>query len=985
MKKILFFLTALIIFLLSFDTTLQGEEYLSDKIEVQYDVNNGLLTGKANTICQTEDGYIWIGQYAGLTKFDNKNFTTLTNWQGYNLTAIVTLATKGNILFIGSEKGFFIKDENNILTKVETSDASLVVKDIKIWNDYALVGTTSGLYKYDINNKKILRENSYNVSKIAILNDEVYYYIVGKNSVYCKGKINKILEGNFKSICCDNNKLFLGTRTGYVIENDILDDYSISNTIYHQPNGLDSTVNDILIKDNNLYICADDGFYYGNKNNIDLALKVKNYNKNYNGMEKSFFDYEGNLWLTSSSNGVYKISSSKVTDYFFEYGVDETITYAIEKFHGYTFIGTRDGLIVVSDEGKRIEIPEDGYSENIDATAEEKALMQMINVIGNRSIRDIEVYKNNIYFATYGTNGILYYFSFDNIGTDNDVINLLYYDDLSKDLYKDQSDESKDFRSLRATDDYLFIGLVSGVSRYDESASDLDSKYKYIETNVYPLYMTINGDSLYIVLNTIGVGEVLISHFNNLERIDKENTYSTLKCMYINDGILFSDNNDLYFSKNNKITKLNTDVIGSVVELFYLNDKYYVCSDAAIYIYDDIFSDNPKYDIIDSNSGLRSSLVANSSGYYDSENQKYYYSTSTGVYVYNFSDSISQDKILRKISIDTVYVDGNLITEMGNINLKSSNNNLTINFSILSFKEDQNYNVYYKLDGYDKDYQKLSPSDSFQINYKNLEGGSYSFELYTEDFDGTLSLNSISFNVNKDKKITEYEAFWIILSILILLVIVLLVILFYRNRIKKSIKRQNEYKAITLESIEAIARTIDAKDSYTNGHSKRVGIYAKEIAKALNLSEDEIDNIYYIALLHDIGKISIPISILNKPGRLTDEEFEIMKTHTTAGGKILEGISTIPHIVEGAKYHHERYGGGGYPEGLKGEEIPYIARIICCADCFDAMATRRVYKEPYPKEKIISEFERCSETQFDPEIAKIVIELIKEGKLKSLD
>ena len=94
-------------------------------------------------------------------------------------------------------------------------------------------------------------------------------------------------------------------------------------------------------------------------------------------------------------------------------------------------------------------------------------------------------------------------------------------------------------------------------------------------------------------------------------------------------------------------------------------------------------------------------------------------------------------------------------------------------------------------------------------------------------------------------------------------------------------------------------------------------------------------------------------------------------------------ISTIPNIVEGAKYHHEKYGGGGYPEGLKGEEIPYIARIICCADCFDAMATRRVYKDPYPKEKIISEFERCKEIQFDPHMADVVIKLIKEGKLKA--
>ena len=148
------------------------------------------------------------------------------------------------------------------------------------------------------------------------------------------------------------------------------------------------------------------------------------------------------------------------------------------------------------------------------------------------------------------------------------------------------------------------------------------------------------------------------------------------------------------------------------------------------------------------------------------------------------------------------------------------------------------------------------------------------------------------------------------------------------------------------------------------------------------MNSDEVDNIYYIALLHDIGKIAIPDSILNKPGKLTDSEFKVMKSHTTRGGEILQGISTIPQIKEGAKSHHEKYDGSGYPEGLKGQDIPFVARIICCADCFDAMASKRVYKEPFTQDVIINEFERCSGTQFDPEIAKVVIDLISSGKLR---
>jgi energy-coupling factor transport system substrate-specific component len=161
-----------------------------------------------------------------------------------------------------------------------------------------------------------------------------------------------------------------------------------------------------------------------------------------------------------------------------------------------------------------------------------------------------------------------------------------------------------------------------------------------------------------------------------------------------------------------------------------------------------------------------------------------------------------------------------------------------------------------------------------------------------------------------------------------------------------------------------------------------VGYYSKVIAENLGMTQDEVDNIYYIALLHDIGKIAIPDSILNKPGRLTDDEFKVMKSHTTRGASILKGISTIPQIIEGAKSHHEKYDGSGYPEGLKGEDIPFVARIICCADCIDAMASKRVYKEPYSLDVIIKEFERCSGTQFDPKISKVVEELLSSGKLK---
>lgn len=150
----------------------------------------------------------------------------------------------------------------------------------------------------------------------------------------------------------------------------------------------------------------------------------------------------------------------------------------------------------------------------------------------------------------------------------------------------------------------------------------------------------------------------------------------------------------------------------------------------------------------------------------------------------------------------------------------------------------------------------------------------------------------------------------------------------------------------------------------------------------MGYSGEELDRIFYIALLHDSGKIGVPDNILGKPRKLTDEEFEIIKSRTERGGDILSSFKSLKDAGEGALYHHERYDGRGYPKHLKGEEIPLIARMICVADSFDAMNTNRDYRDKRSKEYIIGELENNRRTQFDPKIADIMLELIKEGKIK---
>ncbi len=189
---------------------------------------------------------------------------------------------------------------------------------------------------------------------------------------------------------------------------------------------------------------------------------------------------------------------------------------------------------------------------------------------------------------------------------------------------------------------------------------------------------------------------------------------------------------------------------------------------------------------------------------------------------------------------------------------------------------------------------------------------------------------------------------------------------------------RNKIRRLSAQIIYALANAIDAKDAYTNGHSTRVAGYSREIAMRMGKSEDEVEKIYFAAMLHDVGKIGIPREILGKTTRLTDEEFAMIKEHTVKGEKILETISEMPSLTIGARSHHERYDGKGYPDGLKGEEINEIARIICVADCYDAMSSNRSYRKALSQARVREQIEQGRGRQFDARIADIMLQMIDE-------
>lgn len=206
-------------------------------------------------------------------------------------------------------------------------------------------------------------------------------------------------------------------------------------------------------------------------------------------------------------------------------------------------------------------------------------------------------------------------------------------------------------------------------------------------------------------------------------------------------------------------------------------------------------------------------------------------------------------------------------------------------------------------------------------------------------------------------------------------------------KIKKEKMEQQKKQAedMTLLLIKTLSDTIEAKDEYTIGHSNRVSEYSGLIAEKMGLAEDEIARIKYAATLHDIGKIGVPDTVLNKPSKLTSEEYEIIKTHSNIGADILENIEMISYTADIARHHHERYDGKGYPDGLVGDKNSIGARIVAVADAFDAMNSERIYRKPLERDIVISEIKKNRGLQFDPDVADVFLELINEGVVDHLD
>ena len=249
---------------------------------------------------------------------------------------------------------------------------------------------------------------------------------------------------------------------------------------------------------------------------------------------------------------------------------------------------------------------------------------------------------------------------------------------------------------------------------------------------------------------------------------------------------------------------------------------------------------------------------------------------------------------------------------------------------------------------------------------------------------GLLNIEKCIINGYRKVSVFHMALFWILISLLILVLIFMSVsmVIYVRTASFKTIHQQDI--KIIRQAMNTLTDFIDAKDSYTKGHSSRVAAYSRELARRIGVDEEELDNVFYVALMHDCGKIGVPDAVLKKPDKLTKEEYAMIQSHTTVGDTILANFTSIPNISDGAHFHHERFDGKGYPTGIRGKDIPLYARIICIADSTDAMSSNRCYRNRLTDEQIIEELRENAGKQFDPDFIPHIVEMISEGFIEKV-
>ena len=972
--------TLLVVFLiLAFGFIFPSQAYASSKkfdsyIKTVYNNTNGLPGGVANDIASTSDGILWIGTYAGLYRHNGKEFRLMNEYESIKTVRCLYVDDDGR-LFVGTNDNGLSILINEEITDVLTEKNGLPSDSVRCITSASdgryYIGTSAELAVVEINDgiRIVAKESDVSSALRLTADSEGHVAAVtssGKLIILQNSKVTgtasaydeKFISAEFS----DDGKLFAATESNKIFVFSIKDENNLQflQTINC---GSMNHINSLSFYENVLFLCSDSGVGYIDykKDNSFHLVDTDLFN---NSIDNMIEDYQGNLWFSSSRLGLLRMCETAFAEIYLSAGFSEAVVNTVIKFNNKIYFGTDEGLSMID--------VESGEPEENELTKKMKGLR--IRCLMQDS-------KNRMWVCTY-TKG-------------------LYCMNKAGKIEAFETDTEQQFRVLlELSDGTIAAAGKKGITflKNGEVTKRL-TKANGFENQVVLTLSELSDGTL--IAGTDGGGIAIIQHQSIVKLLRRQDGLtSNVILRTVNDYNGNTPTGAFYAITSNGINYVDKDFSIHPLTNFPYSNNYdmivrqdgniFVLGSAGIFVVtrDELLSGKKvDYILLDLKRGLLGTLTANSWNYIDEENNLYL-SCDTGASVINL-DAYDKNNRSYRMQLKSVIVNGKRYLVQKDIPFVIPENSDSIEIvpEIINYSINNPYISLY-MEGIDEHPNIMTQNELASVIYSNIAAGKYTFHISLLDSKGLNVIEENTYEIEKQYHI--YDNWWFKVYAFFVMIMAIAWLTWYVTATIQNLRFEKQEKELSHvreqirmsnETILSIANAVEARDKQTGRHSLRVAVYSMLIAAELGFDADELENIRQIGLLHDIGKIGVPDSILSKPKKLTEEEYNIMKTHVDIGGEILKDFTHIKNVADGAKYHHERYDGKGYNTGLKGEEIPLTARIIGLADAFDAMTSNRVYRKAISMDHVIDELKKGKGTQFDPSLVDILLGLIGSGRI----
>ena len=972
--------TLLVVFLiLAFGFIFPSQAYASSKnfdsyIKTVYNNTNGLPGGVANDIASTSDGILWIGTYAGLYRHNGKEFRLMNEYESIKTVRCLYVDDDGR-LFVGTNDNGLSILINEEITDVLTEKNGLPSDSVRCITSASdgryYIGTSAELAVVEINDGIRIVAKEPDVSSALRLTADSEGHVAavtssGKLIILQNSKVTetasaydeKFISAEFS----DDGKLFAATESNKIFVFSIKDENNLQflQTINC---GSMNHINSLSFYENVLFLCSDSGVGYIDykKDNSFHLVDTDLFN---NSIDNMIEDYQGNLWFSSSRLGLLKMCETAFAEIYLSAGFSEAVVNTVIKFNDKIYFGTDEGLSMID--------VESGEPEENELTNKMKGLR--IRCLMQDS-------KNRMWVCTY-TKG-------------------LYCMNKAGKIEAFETDTEQQFRVLlELSDGTIAAAGKKGITflKNGEVTKRL-TKANGFENQVVLTLSELSDGTL--IAGTDGGGIAIIQQQSIVKLLRRQDGLtSNVILRTVNDYNGNTPTGAFYAITSNGINYVDKDFSIYPLTNFPYSNNYdmivrqdgniFVLGSAGIFVVtrDELLSGKKvDYILLDLRRGLLGTLTANSWNYIDEENNLYL-SCDTGASVLNL-DAYDKNNRSYRMQLKSVIVNGKRYLVQKDIPFVIPENSDSIEIvpEIINYSINNPYISLY-MEGIDEHPNIMTQNELASVIYSNIAAGKYTFHISLLDSKGLNVIEENTYEIEKQYHI--YDNWWFKVYAFFVMIMAIAWLTWYVTATIQNLRFEKQEKELSHvreqirmsnETILSIANAVEARDKQTGRHSLRVAVYSMLIAAELGFDADELENIRQIGLLHDIGKIGVPDSILSKPKKLTEKEYNIMKTHVDIGGEILKDFTHIKNVADGAKYHHERYDGKGYNTGLKGEEIPLTARIIGLADAFDAMTSNRVYRKAISMDHVIDELKKGKGTQFDPSLVDILLGLIGSGRI----